>query len=255
MYLYPEITELCRHAGLSDERTYEVDNRLALVPYEYILVDTVACRAVDVQQVSCFLTKDGLDQQRDYDSGHLKKMGRKKKQKSYSIGPETNADSTSIGPSFTIFITPIANPYELCALEVGNRKSHRKKAKKLTCKTQSLKRRKSRQMGNHSGKHSEIVIVEHSVFDNGIKNRNAIIKSGRELIHEDEASSSIYRPDTNAGDEANKPALLDNWAEATACWDVGKAILQGHDDITLMTQTLQGFLDRAQVEWILRKKT
>jgi hypothetical protein len=39
-------------------------------------------------------------------------MGRKKKQKSYSIGPETNADSTSIGPSFTTFIIPIADPYD-----------------------------------------------------------------------------------------------------------------------------------------------
>ncbi|KAI5603181.1 hypothetical protein BDE02_01G202900 [Populus trichocarpa] len=225
LYLYPEITELCRHAGLSDERTYEVDNRLALVPYEYVEVDTVACRDIDVQQVSCFTAKDGLDQQRDYDSGHLKKMGRKKKQKSSSIGRETNADSTSIGPSFTTFITPIADPYELCALEIGNRKSHRKKAKKLTRRTQSLKRRKSRQMGNHSGKRSETVIFEYSVSDNGIKNRNAIIKAGKELIGEDEASSSIYRPDTNAGDEENEPAHPDNWAEATVCWEVGKAIL------------------------------
>jgi hypothetical protein len=99
-------------------------------------------------------------------------------------------------------------------------------------------------MGNHNGKHSETVIVEYSVFDNGIKNRNAIIRSGRELVREDEASSSIYRPITNVGDQANEPAHSNNWAEATACWDVGKAILQGHDDSTLMTQTLQGLLDR-----------
>jgi len=135
LYLYPEITELCKHAGLSDERTYEVDNRLALVPYEYVKVDTVACRAVDVQQVSCSPMKDVLDQQRDYCSGNLKKMGGQKKQKSPSIGPETNANSTSFGLSFTTFITPIADPYEFCSLEVGNRKSHRKKAKKLTRRT------------------------------------------------------------------------------------------------------------------------
>jgi hypothetical protein len=216
LYLYPEITELCRHTGLSDERTYGVDNRLALVPYEYVEVDTAACRAVDVQQVSCFPAKDGLDQQRDYCSGNLKKMGHKKKQKSSSIGLETNINSTSIGPSFTTFITPIANPYELCVLEVGNQRSHRKKAKKLTRKTQSLKR-KSRQMGNQSGKHSEIVIVEYSVSGNGIKNKNAIIRSGRELVREDEASSSIYRPATNSGDQANEPAHLDNWAELSHC--------------------------------------
>jgi len=109
-------------------------------------------------------------------------------------------------------------------------------------------------MGNHSGKQSETVIVEYLVSDNGIKNRNAIIKARKELIGEDEASSSRYRSDTNAGDEANEPAHSDNWAEATACWEVGQAILQGHDDSTLMTQTLQGFLDREQEEWILRTK-
>jgi hypothetical protein len=242
-YLYPEITEICKHAVLSDESTYEGDNQLALVPYVYVEVDSVACRGVAMQKVSCFTAKDGLNQHINYDSGLLKQMGRKKKQK-----------STSIGPSFTTFITPIANPYELSALEVGNRKSHRKKATKLTRRSHSLRRRKSRQLGKQSGKQSETVIVEYSVSDNGIKNRNAIIKAGKELIGEDEASSSRYRPDTNAGDEANEPAHSDNRAEATACWEVGQAILQGHDDSTLMTQTLQGFLDREQEEWILRKK-
>ncbi|KAG6771585.1 hypothetical protein POTOM_022957 [Populus tomentosa] len=136
-----------------------------------------------------------------------------------------------------------------------DRKSHRKHAKKLTRRTKSLRRRKSSHMGKHNGMQSETVIVEYSVSDNGIKNRNAIIKSGKELIGEDEASSSRFRPDTNVGDEAYEPTHSDNWAEATACWEVGKAILQGHDDSTLMTQTLQGFLDREQEEWILRKKT
>ncbi|KAG6778847.1 hypothetical protein POTOM_015195 [Populus tomentosa] len=255
MYLYPEITEFCRHAGLSNESTSEVDNRLALVPFVCVEVDSVACGEVDVQHVSCFPIKDGLDQHIVYDSGLLQNMGRKKQQKSSSIGSETNRDSTSIGPSFTTFITPIVDPYELTALEVGNRKSHRKHAKKLTRRTKSLRRRKSSHMGKHNGMQSETVIVEYSVSDNGIKNRNAIIKSGKELIGEDEASSSRYRPDTNVGDEAYEPTHSDNWAEATACWEVGKVILQGHDDSTLMTQTLQGFLDREQEEWILRKKT
>ncbi|KAG6752702.1 hypothetical protein POTOM_042738 [Populus tomentosa] len=255
LYLYPEIIEICRHAGLSNESTYKVDNRLALIPYICVEVDSVACREVAVQQVSFFTAKDRLDQQINYDSGLLQNMGRKKQQKSSSKGTETNRDSTSIGPSFTTFITPIADPYELSALEVRNRKSHRKQAKKLTRRTKSLRRRKSHQIGNHNGKQSETVIVEYLVSDNGIKNINAIIKAGKELIGEDEASSSRYRPDTNTGDEANEPAHSDNWAEATACWEVGKAILQGHDDSTLMTQTLQGFLDREQEEWILRKKT
>lgn len=243
-YLYPEITEICKHAVLSDESTYEGDNQLALVPYVSVEVDSVACRGVAMQKVSCFTAQDGLNQHINYDSGLLKQMGCKKKQK-----------STSIGPSFTTFITPIADPYELSALEVGDRKTHRKKATKLRRRSHSLRRRKSRQLGKQSGKQSETVIVEYSVSDNGIKNRNAIIKAGKELIGEDEASSSRYRPDTNAGAEANTPAHSDNRAEATAYWEVGQAILQGHDDSTLMTQTLQGFLDREQEEWILRKKT
>jgi hypothetical protein len=93
-------------------------------------------------------------------------------------------------------------------------------------------------MGNRSGKQTETVIVEYSVSDNGIKNRNAIIKAGKELIGEDEASSSRYRPDTNASDKANEHTHSDNWVEASACWEVGKSILQGHDDNTLITQTL-----------------
>jgi hypothetical protein len=154
-------------------------------------------------------------------------------------------------PSLLLLLT---GPYELYALEVGNKKSHRKKAKKLTRITQSLKRRKSRQMGNQSFKHYETVIVEYSVSNNRIKNRNAIIRSGRELVSEDEASSSIYRPATNYGYQANEPVHPDNWAEANAFWDVGKVILQGHNDSRLMTQTLQGFIEREQEEWIRRKK-
>jgi len=48
LYLYPEITDICRHAVLSDESTYKGDNRLALVPYVYIKVDSVACKEVAV---------------------------------------------------------------------------------------------------------------------------------------------------------------------------------------------------------------
>jgi hypothetical protein len=35
---------------------------------------------------------------------------------------------------------------------------------------------------------------------------------------------------------------------------VGKAILQSHEDNHLMTQTLQGFIEKEQEEWIRRKK-
>jgi len=106
LYLYPKITGLYRLATLSNERTYEVDNRLALILYDYVEVATSDCRAVDVQQVSCFSDEDGLDQQRGYSSGDLKKMGHKKKQKPSSMGPKANDNSTNIGPSFTNFVTP-----------------------------------------------------------------------------------------------------------------------------------------------------
>lgn len=46
-------------------------------------------------------------------------------------------------------------------------------------------------MGNQSSKHSETVIIEYLVFDNEIKNRNAIIRSGKELASEDEISSLL----------------------------------------------------------------
>ncbi|KAG6737372.1 hypothetical protein POTOM_058888 [Populus tomentosa] len=48
-YLYPEITEVCRHASLSDDCMYVDSNRLALVPYEYVGVATADCIEIDVQ--------------------------------------------------------------------------------------------------------------------------------------------------------------------------------------------------------------
>jgi len=209
LYLYPKITGLYRLATLSNKRTYEVDNRLALILYDYVEVATADCRVVDVQQVSCFSEGDGLDQQRGYSSGDLKKMGRKKKQKPSSMGPKAIGNSTNIGPSFTNFITRITDPSKLCALELGNRKSQRNKAKKLTRRTQSFKRRKSRKMGNQSSKHSGTVIIEYSVSDNEIKNRNAIIRSVKELVSEDETSSSLYRSSTNSIDQAHEPSHPD----------------------------------------------
>jgi len=37
-------------------------------------------------------------------------------------------------------------------------------------------------MGNQSSKHSRMVIIEYSVSDNEIKNRNVIIRSVKELV-------------------------------------------------------------------------
>jgi hypothetical protein len=109
-------------------------------------------------------------------------------------------------------------------------------------------------MENHRPKQSEIVIIEYSMSDNGIKNKNIIICSGKELTGEDEASSSLYRSSLISGTQAHDPLLSDSWEEANACWEVGKAILQVHDDNCLMTQTLQGFIEKEQEEWIRRKK-
>jgi hypothetical protein len=96
-----------------------------------------------------------------------------------------------------------SDPSELCALELRNRKSYKNKANKLTHRTQSLLRRKSRKMRNHRSKQSETVIIKYSVSDNGIKNKNAIIHSGKELAGEDEASSTLYRSSPNSGDQAH----------------------------------------------------
>ncbi|KAG6780119.1 hypothetical protein POTOM_012971 [Populus tomentosa] len=60
-YLYPEITEVCRHAVLSDDCIYDDGNRLALVPYEYVGVAIGDCIETTVQQTRCFFKKDGLD--------------------------------------------------------------------------------------------------------------------------------------------------------------------------------------------------
>ena len=71
-------------------------------------------------------------------------------------------------------------------------------------------------MENHIPKQFETVIIEYSVSDNGIKNRNAIICSGKELAGEDEASSSFYRFSLISGAQAHDPLLSDSWDEANA---------------------------------------
>jgi len=109
-------------------------------------------------------------------------------------------------------------------------------------------------MENHRPKQSETLIIEYSVSDNRIKNRNIIIYSRKELMGEDEASSSLYRSSSISGTQAHDLLLSDSWEEANACWEVGKAIIQMHDDNYLMTQTLQGFIEKEQEEWIRRKK-
>ena len=57
---------------------YEDGNHLALVLYDCAGVATADVREGDEQQVVCMLERDGLDQQKGYNSGDVKKMGRKK---------------------------------------------------------------------------------------------------------------------------------------------------------------------------------
>ncbi|KAG6780767.1 hypothetical protein POTOM_013641 [Populus tomentosa] len=221
-YLYPEITEVCRHAALSDDCMYDDNNRLALVSYDYIGVATADCIETAVQQTRCFFKKDGLDPPTSCSSGDLTMTGQDEIQKPSNMGQISTVIPSS-GPSFANFISSIADPIELCDLKLQNRRSQRSKAKKLSRKSSSFKRRKSHKMANRSSKQAEMGITEYSVSDNGIMNRNAIIRSGRDLAREDDTSS------------------VD---EATSCWVVGKAILQSHEDSHLMTQTLQGGRDK-----------
>ncbi|KAG6780118.1 hypothetical protein POTOM_012970 [Populus tomentosa] len=98
----------------------------------------------------------------------------------------------SSGPSFANFISPIADPTELCDLKLQNRRSQRNKTNKLSRKSSSFKRRKSRKMENQSSKQNEMGIIEYSVSDNGIMNRNAIIRSGKDLGGRDKKSCVRY---------------------------------------------------------------
>jgi hypothetical protein len=99
-------------------------------------------------------------------------------------------------------------------------------------------------MGNQSSKQTEIGIIEYSVSNNGIMNRNAIIRSGKELTSEDEASSSHFHFSPTFGDQAHDPLRPDPRDEANTCWDVRKVVLQIHDESHLMTQTLHGFIEK-----------
>jgi hypothetical protein len=117
-----------------------------------------------------------------------------------------------------------------------------------------VKRRKPRKMGNQSSKKTELGIIDYSVSDNGIMNRNVIIRSGKEIAGEDEVSSSHSHISPTSSDPAREPLQPDPREEATACWDVGKAVLQVHDESHLMTQTLQSFIEKEQEEWMRRKE-
>ncbi|KAG6736800.1 hypothetical protein POTOM_060305 [Populus tomentosa] len=199
IYLYPEIIEPCKQAVLAKKSMYEVDNYSALVRYDYAKVVAADYRAVDGQHAFYLSEGEELDQERGYTSGEPKKTGQKQKQKQSIKGLVAKATLINFGPSFTNFINPIADPSELCNLELRNKKSQKHKAKRLTRRTRSLSRRKSRKMENHIPKQSETVIIEYSVSDNGIKNINAIIYSRKELADTNEASSSFYRSSSISG--------------------------------------------------------
>ena len=109
-------------------------------------------------------------------------------------------------------------------------------------------------MANRSSKQAEMGITEYSVSDNGIMNRNAIIRAGRDLAREDDASSVQFLFSSSSNIQTPEPTHPDPKDEATSCWVVGKAILQSHEDNHLMTQTLQGFSEKEQEEWTRRKK-
>ncbi|XP_011012880.1 PREDICTED: uncharacterized protein LOC105117042 [Populus euphratica] len=191
LYLHPEITELCSHTTLPEELVYEDGNHLALVIYDNAGVATTDPREGDVQQVVCMLESDGLDQEKGYNNGDVKKMGRVKKQKPFRMDQyKGNSRSSSIGLSFANFVIPIADQTELVDLELQNRRSQRNKAKKLSRRAPTVKRRKPRKMGNQSSKKTELGIIDYSVSDNGIVNRNVIIRSGKEIAGEDEGRSN-----------------------------------------------------------------
>ncbi|KAG6743423.1 hypothetical protein POTOM_054377 [Populus tomentosa] len=248
MYLYPELTEPCKQAALAKESVYEVDNCLALVRYDVAAADY---RIVVGQPVVCLSEVQELDQVGGF-SEH-EKTGRKQRQKQHFIGPTTTATSTDTGPSFTNFIQPIVDPSDLCILESKNKKSQKHRAKRIKRKTSSLSRRKSHKLAHHRQKQPETVIIEYSVSDNGIKNRNAIICCGKEHVGDDEANSSHYQSPAAHGNQVADSLRSGSWEEANACWEVGKAILQVHDDNHLMTQTIQGLIDNEQEEWLRRK--
>jgi hypothetical protein len=217
MYLYPEITEPCKQAALAEKSVYEVDNCLALVRYDYAKVAADDYRIVVGQPVVYLSEGEELDQEGGYTSGEPKQTGRKQRQKQPIVGPTTMATSTDTGPSFANFINPIADPSELSILELRNKKSQKRRAKRIKCRTHSLSRRKSHKLANHRPKQSETTIIEYSVSDNGIKNRNAIIYSGKEQAGDYEASSSLYRSPATHGNQVADTLLSGSWEEANAC--------------------------------------
>ena len=85
-------------------------------------------------------------------------------------------------------------------------------------------------------------------------NRNAIIRSRRDLAREDDASSVQVPFSSSSNKQTPETIHSDPRNEANSCWVVGKEILQSHEDSHLMTQTLQGFIEKEQEEWIRRKK-
>ena len=109
-------------------------------------------------------------------------------------------------------------------------------------------------MGHQSSKKAELGIIDYFVSDNGIRNRNVIIRSGKEIAGEDEVSSSHAHISPSSGDLAREPLQPDPSEEATACWEVGKVVLQVLDESHLMTQTLQSFIEKEQEDWMRRKK-
>ncbi|KAG6737957.1 hypothetical protein POTOM_059489 [Populus tomentosa] len=228
LYLHPEIVDFYSHATLSEELVYEDGNHLALVLYDYAEVATADSREIDEQQVMCMLDRDGLDQQKVSNSGVMKKMGQGK-----SRSPSKWTNNRVI---------------------IVNRRSQRNKAKKLSRKAPTVKRRKPRKMGHQSSKKAELGIIDYSVSDNGIRNRNVIIRSGKEIDGEDEVSSSHSHISLSSSDPAREPLQPDPREEAAACWEVEKVVLQVHDESHLMTQTLQSFIEKEQEEWVRRKK-
>ena len=195
---------------------HDDSNCLALVPYDYVGVATTKNIETVVRQTGCFFKKDGLDQQTGCISEDLTMTGQDEIQKPSNMG-QISSVLPSSGPSFANFITSITDPIELCDLNLQKRRSQRNKARKLSRKSSSFKRRKSRKMENRSSKQAEMGITEYSVSDNGIMNRNAIIRSGRDLAREDDASSVQVLFSSSSNKKTPETIHPDPRDEANSC--------------------------------------